>query len=184
MYYGAMTESPPALTDLPQFSADYWRKVERLLTAAQIVRITNLPVEPGDVQWVEIVIGNNLAFRRRKSDIAQFLHANQKVMIENIGGQICTGLLVPDVGWAWRMTAEDLASHAREMATMQYQRAQEIRAAVLDYVATALTDSLEEQAEVETGSGGGVVIIGPIDITRLAVAALTAMETIGKDMTP
>lgn len=175
-----MTESPPVLTALPQFDPSYWRKVERLMTAATINRVTNLPVGDDGEAWVEIVVGNNMAFRRKKSEINQFLHANQKVMVENIGGKICTGLLVPDVGWAWRMTAEDLAGYSRELAAQQHRRAQQIRIAVLDFVIAAIMDNLHNQATELITEENSVVIVGAVDVAELAAAALTAMETIGR----
>lgn len=180
-----MNESPPALTDSPQFSASYWRKVERLLNTAVIDRVTNLPVDDDGEVWVEIVIGNNMAFRRKKSEINQFLHANQKVLVENIGGKICTGLMVPDVGWAWRMTADDLASHSRELAAQSYRRAQEIRIAVLDFVTTAIKQNLEKQLDgilVDSADTEDLVqkVRDWFDVEELAATALVAMEAIGR----
>lgn len=127
-----MSDVPTILANQkPQFTADYWRKAQRKTAPAHIERITNVDVD-GEA-WVEIVLKEGAAFRRQKSDIQQLLTANLQVNVEAIvtgGGELITGLFVPNCGWAFRMSAEDLADYACELSLQveQVQRAQQQRA--------------------------------------------------------
>lgn len=128
---------PPALDNRPQFTSDYWRKVPRSTLKLNIVKVNR----KGD--WVEIHLSNGLAFQRPASDIQQLLTPGTAVEIEAIGnGEIITGLLVEGIGWAFRMTAEDLANYTRELAARIYNQQQETREAMIAHVTVALEATL------------------------------------------
>lgn len=108
----------------PEFTPEYWQKAPRKTVPATIERVTNVDVN-GEA-WVEIILKEGARFRRERADIHQLLTANLQVNIEAIvtgAGEIITGLFVPGCGWAFRMTAEDLAEYARELS-LQVEQAQ------------------------------------------------------------
>lgn len=176
-----MPEAPPALAARPEFTAKYWSKVPRALTKATIQRVTNLPKgNDDDDQYVEIVVDNGVAFRRRKADIAQLLTANMKVSVENIMGEVVTGLHVPEIGWAWRMSNEDLAQYAQDLATHQHIQAQRAKAEIGNIVCGAIVNNLQEQAEVEFVDEKCVAVTGPIDTHLLTATVLATLEAIGR----
>lgn len=156
---------PPALANHPQFTPEYWRKVPRITSQGTIERVTNLPEEDGE-RWVEIVMKGGLAFRRQKHEIQQFLHANQVVHVENINHEIVTGLIVPDVGWAFRMTNEDLAEHTRKIAALMHERKRLARLQMTEVLAAAMQAEIDKQGHWPCG----------IDLDRLADVVLTTME--------
>lgn len=137
-----MTDTPPALADLEQYTAEYWKKVPRRTAKAKIARITNR-----DNGFVEIALTNNVAFMRQKSDIKQLLTPNLNVNIEVLGpnGEIITGLFVPDVGWAFRMTNEDLAEYAKGLAVAEHRRRGRVRDSMVDHAELALEMDLARQ---------------------------------------
>lgn len=136
-----MSEAPPALVSTPQFTPEYWHKVPRQTQSAEIMRVTNVDVD--GVAWVEIAFKNGLAFKRKKSDIGQLLTANMKVHVEFLGnGELITGMLVPDVGWVFRMTAEDLAEYTRELSLAAHERRRAQKQQMIDHLAPFMVDAL------------------------------------------
>lgn len=134
------SDAPPALTTQPQFTAEYWQTVPRATVKAKIARVTNK-----DHGYVEIVLHNGLALQRQKSEIAQLLTANLEVNIETIGnGKIVTGMFVPPTGWAFRMTAEDLAAYTRKISAAVYAKQQATRQKMVEHVSQALGSTLDE----------------------------------------
>lgn len=158
-----MISVPPALDNRPQFSPDYWRKVPRSTLKLTITKVNRKG------EWVEIQLSNGLAFQRPSADIQQLLMPGTAVEIEAIGnGEIITGLLVDGIGWAFRMTAEDLAQYTRELAVRIYQQQQETREAMIAHVTVALDAKLQDL---------GVEYDDPNLAQTLAVEAVFALET-------
>lgn len=167
-----MMRVPPALDNRPQFTPEYWRKVPRSTIKTTITRVTN----KGD--RVEIVLGNGLAFQRPRADIQQLLTANTAVEIEGIGnGEIITGMFVEGIGWAFRMTAEELAQYTRELATRIYQQQQETREAMIAHVAVVLEATLNYLGVIfGSTTEDDDENLGTL-AQRLAVEAVFALET-------
>ncbi len=135
--------TPPALTKRPQFTPEYWQKAPRKTALAHIERVTNLLQAPDDdEQWVEIVLKEGVRFRRKRTEIKQLLTANLEVHLETINEELVTGLMVPGVGWAFRMTADDLAAYAQEAFVDAHNRQQATMAKALAEVTGVITECL------------------------------------------
>lgn len=162
-----MTEAPPVLAQHPQFTPQYWRNVPRQTMRTHIDRVTNK-----DGNRVEIVLKGGMAFQRDKDEIKQLLTANAEVEIESIGqGRIITGLMVPGVGWAFRMTAEDLAEYTKNLAMAQHEHKVKMVAAMVDHVGAAL-DAVLEDHNILPGQNGERKELA----NELAAEALYALE--------
>lgn len=157
-----MSDAPPALAPRPQFTSEYWSKVPRQTSVVHIARVTNL--EDG---WVEIVMKEGMRLRRERKDIQQLLAPNVEVHVETIHQELVTGLFVPGVGWAFRMTAEDLAKYTIELSVEIHTRRQQARDAMVTQVSTALTSQLEDF---------GVTLTDPAQAIKLALAAISVLE--------
>lgn len=118
----------------PEFTAEYWQKAPRSTARANIEKVIHHKVD-GEM-WTEIVLKEGARFRRKRVDIQQLLTPNLVVNVEAIvtgAGEIITGLFVEGCGWAFRMTAEDLAEYTRELS-LQVEKAQraQFERAVMD----------------------------------------------------
>lgn len=174
-----MTEAPPALAVRPQFTAEYWTKVPRQTVKAHIQRVTNITVQGED--WVEIVLKEGAAFRRPKADIQQLLTANLEVDVETLNKELVTGLFVPNCGWAFRMTAEDLAEYTKELSIAQHNR----QRAAMEQTALAFS-AVISQYLIELGAtqdeAQGPIVTFPepvsLDTLNMAKAVMSAMSQI------
>lgn len=133
-----MTRPPPALATPPQFSPAYWAKAPREMFTAHIERVTNL--EEG---WVEIVMKEGMALRRERKHIQQLLAPNAEVQLETFNKELVTGLLVPGVGWAFRMTSEDLAEYAKALSVEMHKQRLAAEQAMISHVGVNLDSALE-----------------------------------------
>lgn len=161
------SDAPPALSPKPQFTPEYWQNVPRATRKAKIARVTNKG------EYVEIALTNGAAFQRHRSEIQQLLTVNLDVDIEAIGnGAIITGMFVPNIGWAFRMTAEDLADYTRRLSEAQYAKAQATMQRMVEHVASTLVpilDDLEFTTALDDEDKQRVGIV-------LATAAIEALE--------
>jgi len=168
-------EAPPALADVPQFHPEFWAKVQRQTLSTKIAHVIHK-----DNGYTEIAIDGGMAFLRKRKDIKQLLTKNLAVNIEylaNESGQLVTGLFVPQVGWAFRMSNEDLAEYSRQLAAAEHQRQRNLRELMQLTVAEKMRTYLEEHCEYLYRDEGStwVRVDGEFDLVGLADAALQAL---------
>lgn len=178
-----MTEAPPALAAAPQFTPEYWQKIPRQTVVCHIARITNLPILEDGVPWVEIVMKENGAsFRRPKAEIQQLLTPNLEVHVETLNKELVTGLYVPDCGWAFRMTAEDLAEYTKKLSVAEHQRQRAALEQTALAFAAVITHYLVETVEAEADADAGNLVHLPrpmtIDVLHMAKSVMSAMNQI------
>ena len=144
-----MSLTPPALDPKPQFTTLYWDKVPREKVKAKVKRITAI-----DDEYTEFVFDNGNAFQRRTETLdpdvmnRSKLHANSIVYVELINDELVTGMWVPEVGWAFRMTSEDLADYARKLAGAMHARRQAAEEELVEFMAEAILEGLAEQGVI------------------------------------
>lgn len=140
-----MTLPPPALATPPQFTAQHWANVKREMTKVKIERITDLTQE-GNL--LEFVFDNGEAFQRRADglnpDVMAKVHANVQVFVETIQGVLVTGLFVPETGWLFRMTNEQIAEYAKKLAVADHNQRQQAREQLRGFMAMAIRDAILE----------------------------------------
>lgn len=138
-----MTQPPPALTAQPQFTALYWDKAVRAKEKVKLVRMTNMP----DSELMEFAFDNGAAFQRRKSELNPDidLHVNLLVYVETINNELVTGMWIPEQGWAFRMTSQDLADYAKKLMSAMYEQRQAADNALRGFLALAIRDAVFEQ---------------------------------------
>lgn len=186
-----MTDAPPALTQRPQFTAEYWQKVPRQTVKAKIDRVTNL-----EDDWVEIVLTNGAAMRRAKSEINTLLTANLDIEVEMIKmptGIIVTGLFVPSklagplggaMGqWAFRMTAEDLAEYAKEVTAVVHEQNMAMRANEIHLMGELIKTYLLEKTvkasiNVCYDDQRHILVESTIDVDHMAAALVDTIAEI------
>jgi hypothetical protein len=138
----SVADVPPALAaPPPQFDAEHWSKVRRTTVAAVIERVTHKG------EYNEIVLKGGTAFLRKREDIQQLLTANLDVNVEYIAAgpqKLVTGLFVPGVGWAFRMSNDDIAAYTREVFAAEHRRQQALREAMIDCVTDAMLLAMRE----------------------------------------
>jgi hypothetical protein len=111
-----MTDMPgEAVAEAPQFTAEYWSKAPRQMSQpTQVVGINNRNGSK------EFVCANGGRLVHPVVDIKQLVTVGTTVQVEVINtgnGQIVTGMFLPQIkGWAWKMSAEDLAAYAKQVA--------------------------------------------------------------------
>jgi hypothetical protein len=156
---------PPVLTPRPQFTPEYWAKVDRKVTASTIDYVKDAP--GGDI--VEIKLKNGMAFRRKKCEISQLLTRKLEVNAELVGnnsGQFVTGLFVPGSGWAFRMSNEDIAEYVKSLAIAVHDREVTLQAAMRKFLAE----------KIETYLDSADMFIPGLDSLDMADSLLKAME--------
>jgi hypothetical protein len=153
----------------------------------KLTRITKL-----DDIYTEFVFDNGIAFQRRNEhlDPNVNLHVNLVVYVESItNGEsaMVTGMWVPEQGWAFRMTAEDLADYAKDLSALLHTQRNRARAELRSYISLALLEGLKEQVGVtpvvglydgdgDPGETGEVTLGGPIRLDILAQFVMDAMD--------
>lgn len=169
---------PPAFANTPQFTAEYWDKIRRDMKKLKLVRVTKV-----DDEFHEYVFDDNSAFMRRDADTdpAMFalLHANLEVFVQSIRGELVTGLFIPEHGWVFKMTGEQLAEYARKLTTsINNQRAQ-AREELTQFLTEAIVTSIKKMAEI-TLLEEAIDIIGPINPRELATDLIDALDSVGR----
>lgn len=170
--------APPALANSPQFTPEYWAKVPRDMKKLKIVRVTKK-----DDEFHEYVFSDNSAFMRRWADVDQgmfhLLHANLEVFVESIKGELVTGLFIPEQGWVFRMTAEQLAEYARTLTTAMNNQRNRARAELTSFLAEAIMDGIKKQCEIALLEDA-IDVIGPLNPVELAGELIDALDSVGK----
>ncbi|AEJ95366.1 hypothetical protein SEA_LITTLELAF_88 [Mycobacterium phage LittleLaf] len=156
---------PPALAQLPQFTAAYWEKAPREKAKLKITRITKK-----DDGYIEFVFEDGTAFMRNAGEfdmaIFEALHVNSVVYVETFNVSLVTGMWVPDKGWVFRMTAQDLANYAKTVALAGHSVREQARREMENFIALALEEGIREQVDevikhdefvIELGEGGPTI---------------------------
>lgn len=171
-----MPGTPPALATPPQFTTAHWDRVARDKVKVKLVRITKM-----DEKFTEFVFENGQAFQRRTEGLNPDikLHVNLVVFVETIQGQLVTGMWVPEQGWVFRMTSEELADYAKSLSTEMHNQRLRALEELKGFVALALLEGIKEQVDVDiTGDlAEAVTLSGPIQLDTLAQFVMDAMET-------
>jgi hypothetical protein len=159
-----MTDNvPPALAARPQFKPEYWAKIPRQTSVVHIERVTKV-----DPEWMEIVLKEGPRFRRKRDEIKQLLTANLEVHMETVNKELVTGLFVPGIGWAFRMTNEDLAGYTRDLSVAMYDRERRLQEAMEGFISRQITEFLESR-------GIDPLVIETIDTLLLSKHLLAEM---------
>lgn len=171
-----MPTPPPALSRPPQFDPAYWGKVPREKVKVKLVRITKV-----DDDFTEFVFDDGNAFQRRVEqldpDVMAKLHVNVTVYVETINAELVTGMWIPETGWLFRMTSEDLADYAEALMTRAHVVRENAKAELRAYIALALQEGIKEQVDIEApDEEGAVALSGPISLDTLAGFVMNAME--------
>lgn len=180
-----MTQPSPVFAPRPQFTPEHWAKVPREVHQCAIKRLTNISSPDNGEPWVEVILTNGGRFRRKKSEIKQLLTVNLEVNVEVIRsreGEMVTGMFVPDVGWAFRMTNDDLAEYTKQLSLAVHEQRRRAREGMIEYLAVHLLEGLKElgfEMEVPSGDDGEVVAQElNMDVGRfLAQIAVRAFES-------
>jgi hypothetical protein len=165
---------PPAYSMNPQFTPEYWDKVPRTKEKVKLLRMTKM-----DGGFTEYVFDNGQAFQRRDEQLSDnvTLHVNLTVYVETVGRsgeQLVTGMWVPEQGWAFRMTSQDLAQYAQKLTEMMVKQRNQARDDLRRYIALALRQGLAEQVEV-IDLEDAVDVVGPFSLDDLARYVMDAM---------
>lgn len=176
-----MTQPPPALAPMPQFTAQHWDKVPREKTKVKLIRMTNLPLQENDIEFVEFAFDNDQAFKRRKSELNPdtSLHVNMTVYVETIGGEIVTGMWVPEQGWVFRMTSQDLADYAQRLSTAMHRQREQALGQLTEFIAATIRDGLAEQGvymQVQDADPNWLLVDGEFDAHILARKLIVALR--------
>lgn len=168
-----MTQPPPVLVPHPQFTPEYWAKVPREKAKVKLVRITKV-----DDEFTEFVFDNDNAFQRRTADLNPDvkLHVNLVVYVETINNEVVTGMWVPEQGWPFRMSNEDLAEYFEKLITARHVQRQRAIEDLREYITLAIVEGLKEQAEVDTVTEDSIDVTGPFSPRDLATYVMNAME--------
>lgn len=133
------TEATPAA-----FTEQYWSKAPRQLTPP--VKIMGINVR-GDRK--EFILENGARIVRETADIKQLITTGTTVQVELIGtgsGHIVTGMFLPQVnGWAWKMTAQDLADYAQEVQAAVGEQQMKVRLAMIGHLKSVMLTVLHRQ---------------------------------------
>lgn len=164
-----MSSPPPALAPQPQFTALYWDKAIRAKEKVKLVRMTNMD----DGEFVEFVFDNGAAFQRRKADLDPDidLHVNLVVYVETINNELVTGMWVPEQGWAFRMTSQDLADYSKKLISALHEQRQAARRSMVDQMARVLEIVLCQKGVNADSKDGNIALS-----YELAAAVATALE--------
>lgn len=175
--YGVTTMTQPDLSIPPQFTAAYWEAAPRKRVPTTIMETKR---KDGLIQ---IVFVNNMAITRRAEEIRQLIFAGTNVEVEMIGEGLVTGMYLPDVkGWAFRMTAQNLADYARDYTEQEQAKqaaaTQQMRAFLTKVIETYLVTS---GGEVFDADGTDVVVVeAPIDVEHMADHVMAALQSGGQ----
>lgn len=176
-----MTQPPPALAPMAQFTPEYWDKAPRVKARNKLVRITNMPLVEGDYEYVEFVFADNQAFQRRREDLNPNvnLHVNMDAYVETINGELVTGMWIPEQGWAFRMTSEDLAEYAKRLSAAMHNQRQRAEQQVTDLAAEVIANAIYDQC-----GEGGREWMEAIDFKQVAATLVSALRQAKPNSTP
>jgi hypothetical protein len=160
-----MTDMPgEAVAEAPQFTAEYWSKAPRQMSQpTQVVGINNRNGSK------EFVCANGGRLVHPVVDIKQLVTVGTTVQVEVINtgnGQIVTGMFLPQVnGWAWRMTAQELADYAKQVHDAVSKQRVKVRLAMVQQLKGVLLESLKT---FQWACLGGDMAVGQEALDQLA----------------
>lgn len=178
------TESlpPPALSTLPQFTAAFWDKAPRDMNPSKVKHVVTKLIED-DETYIEFAFANGNAFMRKQSEcdpeIFSKLHANMQVFVQTYQGELVTGLFVPEVGWVFKMTSQDLADYARKIVTDVQVKRSRAKAELEDFFTDQIVRGLQEQGAVDGHLDGDAFMASVdfvINVDQLAKYVMNALE--------
>lgn len=164
---------------MAQFTPEHWDKAPREMHKCKITRITKK-----DDEFYEFVFDDGNAFQRRGSDLDpemfSQLHVNLEVFVQTFQGQLVTGLFIPEKGWVFKMTGQDLADYAKRLSSMIHKQRLAARGELVGFVTAAMEAGLREQKQChvesyDPGESGEIVVEGPVDLAALALYVIDAM---------
>lgn len=170
--------TPPALSANPQFTPEYWDKVRRQQKRLKLLRCTKL-----NDGYTEFTFSDESAFQRKTEELNPEvrLKVNMQVYVETIK-QLVTGMWVPEQGWVFRMTSDDLAEYTQKLVAMVNEERKRATQRLAQIISNALLEGLaDEHAELEYHSEGEVSIKGQVSLDRLAGKVLAAMTRVRQE---
>lgn len=171
-----MPGTPPALAQPPQFTTAYWDKAPRAMVKTKLDRITKV----GDTHTEFVFDGGARAFQRNNDelnpDMMKLLHANSEVFVQTFNGELVTGLFVPNNGWVFQMTSEDMVDYAKRLSAAAHKQRQDAMEELKAFVTSVLLAALRDQAGVREAEGG-YDITGPVDLSEVAGYVVSAMSS-------
>jgi len=177
--------TPPALGNLPQFTAEYWAKVPRQTLAVVIHKTKELP-ETGEKEFFANVTANGkqMRFRRKTHEITQLIMPGTPANLELVADELITGMYLPDVkAWVFRMTAQDLADYAKEISGVLHAQRLKARDLMLTAVADALMDGLYDLSLIDDEASGHLLDEYRSMAEHLALLAIGALESGPQEVT-
>ena len=130
----------------------------------------------------EFVFANGNAFQRNfsefDSEVFSKLRPNLEVFVQIIRGEIITGLFIPEVGWLFKMTSQDLADYAKSLATHENQRVSQAKKKLTDFISDKISEFFQssESIHCESLSGGVLVLDGDLEPEELAKHLVKTLE--------
>jgi hypothetical protein len=158
---------------MPQFSPDYWAKVPREKEKVKLTRIIK-----ADDEFTEYTFDNGNAFQRRTEQLNDEikLHVNLVVYVETINNEIVTGMWVPEQGWVFRMSNEELAEYFEKLITARHAQHQAAKADLQEFIALAIEEGLKTLCDVCMVAEDSIDVTGPFSPKELASYVMNAME--------
>lgn len=165
---------PPALANPPQYSAAYWDKVPRQMHKVKLTQWRKMASR--DKDFIEFIFDNGSAFQRNVEeidhDVWEKAHVNSELFVQTVKDELVTGLFLPNVGWVFKMTSEDLAGYSRRLTEMLHRRRQAAREELVKFVAWVLGEELRDQQSYEPDRYAEW-----IDLDALATRVINAMAS-------
>lgn len=167
--------APPALSKPPQFEAAYWDKVPRQMTKVKLAQWRKID-HPDGKQFIEFIFDGGNAFQRNVGDIDQDVwekvHVNSELFVQTVNDELVTGLFLPNVGWVFKMTSEELAGYARRLTELLHNRRQRAREELVAFVSRVLHEGLRDQIALQPDR-----YMDWIDTEVLATKVIEAMSS-------
>lgn len=128
-------------------------------------------------QFIEFIFDGGSAFMRNVDDIDpdvwEKVHVNSELFVQTVNKELVTGLFLPEVGWVFKMTGEDLANYARNLTELLHRRRQDARAELVEFVGEVLRKELTAQQPDD----GYDRYMEWIDCDKLATSVINAMAS-------
>lgn len=167
---------PPALSNPPQFDPAYWDKAPRQMQKVKLAQWRKIDHDDGR-QFIEFIFDGGSAFQRNVADIDpnvwEKVHVNSELFVQTFNHELVTGLFLPEVGWVFKMTGEDLANYSRKLTEMLHRRRQDARAELVQFVSDVLMVELADQQTSDVPDR----YVEWIDVEKLATRVINAMAS-------
>src|SRR5690349_13770416 len=117
------------------------------MNPATVARVTKK-----DDDFIEFVFKTGDAFQRRLSDLDltlfNLLHANLDVFVQSIdsdAGSLVTGLFIPEQGWVFQMSSQDLADYTKRLSAALHAQRQKAQLDVTDFCEQVIANAIYDQ---------------------------------------